>query len=374
MPEKKMNLDEVYKSVEKRMKEDEEFQKELFEKFKNEMDLGKLSASREKEDVDAKKGMAVYAKALYEDSTPSEVVEKTGTRVRKDALETDFSNAGFAIPTPLRDEIVPILDSEPAYLDAGPQIVDMPQGKLDVGRQNQDPTSQWQDEGATVSESDVAGDLLQLSPHKLTSRVDLSNDFLRREEKILGEDYIMDRMMKSASNKLDSTLLEGNGTQFQPTGLLELAASSNVFASSGTSISDIVGDLKTARNNLDGADVPEDNRAWFMHPQVRNDLVFDINANEDTFPFREELREDGTLFGDPVYTTTNIDLDGSDNSNIYYAELSECMVGRATEMELASSPHEQFSSDVTILKLISHWDQILMHEEAVSVITDYTLQ
>jgi len=136
--------------------------------------------------------------------------------------------------------------------------------------------------------------LLQLDTKKLTVRHDVSNDFLRREGAVEGEDYLMDRMLKVARNKLDTAFFEGTGTQYQPAGLDQQVESGNKFSSNGNSISNIVGDMAQCKNDLAESDVPNEDRAWFMRPEVANDLMFDINSNEDTFPFRDEMVENET--------------------------------------------------------------------------------
>jgi hypothetical protein len=110
-----------------------------------------------------------------------------------------------------------------------------------------------------------------------------------------------------------------------------------------------------------------------MRRDVLVDFVFDINSDEDTFPFRDEIVENGTMFGDVVETTNNIEKRTND-SNIYYVEMSEQYYGIATEMELSTSEHQRFLDDETLMKLIMHDDYKMKHDKSAAVVEDYTLQ
>ena len=72
--------------------------------------------------------------------------------------------------------------------------------------------------------------------------------------------------------------------------------------------------------------------------------------------------------------TAIVGSNGSGKSNVYYTEMSEMMVGRGTNWELDSSTDRRFLEDETLIKLVSHWDFVMKHNEAASVIEDYQLQ
>jgi len=353
----------------------------LVERAKGELEMQDFGVSQPAKDydvTDAKRDFSVCAKAAYAGVDPKIVAEeqKSDTAAfQKSTDETNFTSAGLTIPTPLADELIPILDAEPIFLQAGPNIMGMPQGKLDIGRQNADPTAQWQGEATSISTSDAGFDMLQLTAHKLTAGHEFSNDFLRRDRALIDEGFMFDRLMKVAQNKLDTTIFEGGGGGNEPEGLKVQTDSGKVFSSNGNSITNLTQDMRLAKNNLDSANVPDNDRAWFMRPEVANDIMFDINGGEDTFPFRNEMVQNGTIFGDPFYTTNNISSSGSPgDSDIYYVEMSEMLVGRSTDFEMATSPHEKFTQDLTILRLVSHWDFQMMHTAACSIIEDYTQQ
>lgn len=356
----------------------------LVERAKNELEMQNFGISGEPDPLEdygleeAKRDFSVMAKAAHNKVDPKVVAEecKTSTAAfEKSTDETSFTSAGVTIPTPLSDELIPILDAEPIFLQAGPNIMGMPNGKMDISRQNADPTAQWQGEGATVSTSDAGFELVQLTAHKLTAGHEFSNDFLRRDGALIDEGFMFDRLMKVCQNKLDSTIFQGGGGSNQPEGLKVQMDSGHIFSSNGNSITDLTQDMRKAKNNLDSANVPANGRAWFMRPEVANDIKFDINSDEDTFPFRNEMVQNGTIFGDPYFETNNIETTGSPgDSDIYYVEMPEIIVGRSTNFEMATSPHEKFSQDLTILRLVSHWDLQMMHTASASVIEDYTQQ
>lgn len=323
---------------------------------------------------EALKDFEILCKAAKHSEDPKTVAKACGVEVSKTMQETDFSNAGVLIPEPLMDEVIEILDPDPVFVDAGATMVTMRDtNKVGIGRQNADPTAAWEDENITITESDAGFDKLQLDGKKLTAAAAISNDFLRRDAIIAGDEFIASRLLKVARNKLETAIFRGSGGQFQPQGLLSQVDSGHVNASSGNTISNIVDDMKQAVRLLEGEDVPENMRAWFMRRDVFVDFVFDLNGNEDTFPFREEMTENGTILGDRIHTTNNVEKRTND-SNIYYVEMSEQFVGRGTDFQISTSEHQRFLDDETLVKLISHHDYKMKHTKSAAVIKDYTLQ
>lgn len=316
----------------------------------------------------------ILCKAAKHDEDPEKIAKNCGVEVSKTMQETDFSNAGVLIPERILDEVIPILTANSVFVDSGAVQVQMQDaGKVGIGRQNQDPTASRGDENATIATSDADFDKLQLDAKKLRVAMAVSNDFLRRDAIISANDFLANRMMVEASNKAEQDIFRGSGGQYTPQGLLTQVDSNHVNTSSGNTISDITDDFREAVQLLEGANVPEQERRWFMRRDTLVDFVFDIDSDGDDFPFREELTEDGTMFGDPVRTTNNIEKRTND-TNIYYVEMSEQYYGIATEMELSTSEHQRFLDDETLLKLVMHDDFKMKHDESAAVVKNYTLQ
>jgi len=379
-----IDVDKLYKNMKEKMANDADFKQKVYEDVKGELeqDLDRDTNSIEKEIGKGelfKKALPHFAKGLHT-NTAGKIVDEIEKQdkslanlISKDTTATDFSNAGLTIPEPLAQDIIPILDSEAVFISEGqPDVMDMGRGKMTVGRLGQRPTANWQGEAAQINESDADFELLQLNAEKLTCRVEVSQDFLRRDGRVDSE-YLMRQMERAAANKLDATMIEGSGGANEPEGVLGQVDSGHVFSSGGSSITNITEDAKKAKRLLSGEDVPQGNLRWFMRPEVRDDLLFDINSNEDTFAFREEV-SNGRFAGIPYSVTTNIDLDVSDNSNIYLVAMDEILVGRTLDMRLQMSEHEKFSSDLVVLKLVSNWDMKMKHNKSAAVVEDYTLQ
>ena len=323
---------------------------------------------------EALRDFEILAKAAKHREDPESVAKACGVEVSKTMQETDFSNAGVLIDEPILDEIIPILTASSVFMDSGAVLVNMEAtNKVGIGRQNQDPETLFEDENATMTESDLDFDKLQLNGKKLTTLASISNDFLRRDAIITGDAFLAERMMVSMKNKIEQTIFRGTGGQYQWEGITLQVDSAHVNASSGNSVTNISDDFKEARQLLEGEDVPDNDRRYFMRKDVLVDFVFDISSTEDSFPFREEIVENGTMHGDGVEATNNIELDGND-SNIYYVEMSEQYIGRGTDFTLDSSEHERFTSDETLLKMIAHFDYKMKHDKSAAVIEDYTLQ
>jgi len=351
----------------------------LMDKVRTELEADGLrleSGKTEQEytDKQAAQDFEILCKSVKHKEDPSTIAKECGVEVSKTLQETDWSNAGLLIEERMLNEIIPILTSSATFVDAGAQRIEMQNtNKVGIGRQNQDPTATRQNEDTTISTSDTDFDKLQLDGKKLTTLMEVSNDILRRDAIITANDFLASRMMTSARNKLEQAIFRGSGGQFQPSGLLNEVDSAHVNSSSGNSITNVVDDFREAVQLLEGEDVPDDQRAWFMRRDVYVDFVFDISSTEDTFPFRDELVENGTMLGDSVMTTNNIEK-RTDDSNIYYAEMSEQYVGIGTDFELSTSEHANFATDETVLKQIGHFDYKMKHDKSAAVVEDYTLQ
>jgi len=350
----------------------------LVDKVRGELELeGFGIESGQKEYSDKKQAFVdfeVLCKAAKHNESPKKIAKECGVQVSKTMQETDFSNAGVLIPEPLLDEIVPILTTNSVFVDSGAVKIQMQDtNKVGIGRQNQDPTAYRQDENDTSTLSDADFDKLQLDGKKMTVAMSVSNDFLRRDAVISANDFLANRMMVVASNRAEVDIFRGSGGQYTPSGLLNQVDSSHVNSSGGNSITNITTDFREAVQLLEGENVPNNQRVWFMRRDVLVDFAFDINSNEDTFPFRDELVENGTMLGDEVRATNNIEKRTND-SNIYYVEMSEQYYGIGTDMQLSTSEHQRFLDDETLLKLIMHDDYKMKHDKSAAVIGDYTLQ
>jgi HK97 family phage major capsid protein len=146
----------------------------------------------------------------------------------------------------------------------------------------------------------------------------------------------------------------------------------------------VVADLGAAANALDVANVPDDKRAWFMHPRSRN-YLYDLLNSLGVYVFRDELNK-GTLRNYPVYLTTQLptnlyDASGSntDCSLVILAEMTEAMLFDAMTLELAVSREgsyydanavlqSAFQNDETLIRAIAEHDFLMRHDASVAVI------
>ena len=140
----------------------------------------------------------------------------------------------------------------------------------------------------------------------------ISNDLLRYADPAI-DAFVRDDLVKVMALREDLAFLTGDGAQDTPRGYLSFASayalanggaagawssSANSTAASGGNFitsnetyteTTVVAELGGAANKLDTANVPEERRAWFMHPRTRN-YLYNLLNSLGVYVFRDELK------------------------------------------------------------------------------------
>lgn len=345
-------------------KDPEYAQGEMFEKALPLM----LKAAK---DRSGRRGFEEYMKngVTYEGGNHYKVDEHI---VQKTTEAGSAVSAGNLIPLPLAQDVIPVLFSKSFLSAVGAQIIEMPNGQLDLPKGTGSTTAVWGAESTAVAESDIATGILQLRAKKLTILSDVSNDFIRRGPRG-GEAYLMRNMMNVVGKELDQKALAGDGTSNTPTGIYNLVDSGQIFAPAAKTAAGYKDALIKAMR-LVGSDVPGD-KVFVMSDRSFYGLVALRDSEGWVFPGLQDF-ERPTLFGKQVVVTNNIpdnrDDSGAttgDESRIYFGAPSALQVGYTLRMDLEID-QPRFKDDVSTYRMLTEVDFGLDHDDSWAVINE----
>lgn len=309
------------------------------------------------------------------------------------ATTTADGSGGDLVPTPLMDEIIPLLFADSAFMSGGPQELPLPNGNLKLPRGATKPTASWGAEGAQITASDVTFDGVELSAKILRVLTPVQNSLLA---------YAVPSTFAFISNSLRDTMVEAidvagiraDGSSDMPEGLKSLADAANVFAATADpggetqlqTAKRIEDDLRAAMMKLTLANIPMRSPSWLMNPNVAAYIgdLRDGNGNP-FFPEMNKPKGQRALKGYPVRETTQIPINlgvGTNETEITFADFGHVYYGIARLMAMAVSTQASyfdgtalrsaFDRDQTVLRAITEIDFDMSYGKAASVLTGAT--
>lgn len=289
---------------------------------------------------------------------------------------------GFLLPEEWNSLIFSELGAKAVVLASGPTVIPMATKKLHVGGFGTDATFQWLGEGtaSTESTSATAEVTLALSTARLLSS--LSIEYMRYATPET-EAAIQANLIRVLSRGVDGALLFGSGAN-QPTGMGSVGSITTVGAAAGAANGGALtyDDLVLIIDGLNEADVPEEGRAWFMHPRswTRIRQLKDTTGRPLIQPYDLPLpgQPPKQLLGYPVYTSTKVPINqvkGTStgvNSTILLVPMSEILVGLGTGSEgiqIDISEHSAFANAQVQIRLLQQVDIKPIHAVSIGAIT-----
>lgn len=323
---------------------------------------------------------------------------------------------GFIVPPDYMAEIIELLRPQAVVRGSNPRIIPMPRGTMTLPGQASAATASYGSEGTTANASQPGLKSITASFKKLTAKVPVSNDMMRHADPAV-DAFVRDDLVKVLGLTEDRAFLLGDGTQDTPMGYLGFAnrwvslntgtvgvwssAANSVLAVNGAdpsgstggnfitsnatfTLSTVAGELATAVNKLDTANVPEARRMWFFHPRTYN-YLFNVQNSLGLYVYRDEMSK-GTLLSYPFKKTTQIpaniwDAAGSnkDLSFVFLVEMTESIILDSMQLELSVFREGSYTdssgtvvsaldTDQTVLRAIAEHDFQMRHDQAVAII------
>lgn len=284
------------------------------------------------------------------------------------------SAGGVTIPRAQGAEIIQLLKPRVAVRASGARPVPMPAGELRNARQSGGATASYVGENAAVVESEPTFDKVDQSFKKLTALVPIGNSLLRHASPALAM-LVRDDLRDAMALKEDIAFLRFDGTGNAPKGLKSWAA--HWLATVGSTAEQAEAIVRGIVSKVEDSNVPMTSPGWVMRASAKNFLAaLRDPTGHLLFP---SIDARGELKGFPIRTTSqipdNLGTNG-DETEIYFADFSEVMIGDAMSITIASSTEaafvngsgdtvSAFQNDLTLMRAVSEHDLAPAHDVAV---------
>jgi HK97 family phage major capsid protein len=322
-----------------------------------------------------------YIKKKLDHSFPLEKrFEKEVEYLQKAFASSTTTAGGFLIPEEWQDSVITELAAKAVVLQAGPHIIPVTKKKMHLPAVTTDATAAWLGEGSASSESTstTAEVTLTLNTARLLSSYSI--EWLEYSSPAIDAAF-QANLVRVLQRFVDAGLLTGSGSN-RPTGLRSVASptltgAQNSNANGGNlAYTDIVNLL----DGLDGANVPDQGRKWFMNPRsfTRLRALVDSNNRPLLYDFGRPLLDGDpeTLMGYPFYKTTQISKaetlgTGTNLSPILLVNMDDVYVGVGAGGEgirIDVSEHSAFANAQIQLRLLFQVDIQPGHQASVGII------
>jgi len=289
------------------------------------------------------------------------------------------SAGGFLIPETLSADFIELLTPQTAVRSLNPTLAPLPNGSLSMSGIAGGATASYIGEQQNMPKTEVTMRQVKLTAKKLAALVPISNDLIRYAS-VAADTIVRDDMLRAVAQAEDSAFIRANGTSYTPKGLLNWCVAANKFNANATiNLANVTDDLKKLKGLLEDGNVRMLRPAWILNPRSKRYLEFVRDANGN-FAFREEINA-GKLLGYPFRATTLVPKNlggGSDESEIYFADFADVVIGDVPMMVLEVSSEASyddgtgtlrsaFGRDETVVKVIVEHDLAMRHVESVAV-------
>jgi HK97 family phage major capsid protein len=301
-------------------------------------------------------------------------------RAEKRTLTTDVETAGgFIVPEEYRNSMIELLRNKTIVRRSGIPVVPMRRGSMTLPKQTGAATASYVGEARRIDPSEPTFGQIQLLARKLAGLVPVSNDLLRESDPS-ADMIIRDDLARVMALTEDTNLLRGAGTAFTPQGLRFQIDSANVAASAGTTLDQKTQDLFDAILRVQQDNVDLSSPVWYLSVRTASGLRRQRDANGN-FVFKAEM-DSGRLLGFPFFESNQVpsNLGGGSDSEIYFVETSQCLIGDTMELELVVEPNGTYtnasgtvisglSHDLTMVRAIKKHDIAMRHTQAGAVVS-----
>lgn len=306
--------------------------------------------------------------------------------IAKSLTSGNFEAGGALIPEDYSADFIEFLHANNVVRSMGARVLQMPNGRLVLGRQDATASAYWIGEGSAITASQETYGQIVLAAKKLGILVPISNDLLRANTIPMGvAELVRDDILRVAVNAEEKAILEGSGSNGEPQGIYSRMGSGQRVRANGTfNVANATSDLIEAVYRVAGADVPMASPGWVLNPRTKYALM--KLRTDDGYPvFMQELAAN-TLLGYRVATTNNIlanrDDTGSatnDETRAYFADWQEVLIGETLNVDIAESAQASyvasdastrhgFQRDESLIRLIHEVDCNLRHTVGASCI------
>ncbi|WP_065332177.1 phage major capsid protein [Tritonibacter mobilis] len=288
------------------------------------------------------------------------------------------SAGGVTLPRPQAQQVIGLLRPRVTVRASGARIHDMPAGELRNARQATPASAAYGAENAAIVESEPTFDKVEEKFRKLTSLVPIGNSLLRHSSASIAI-LVRDSIILEMGLKNDLAFLRFDGTGNLPKGLRQWALADHWQAAvAGNDPAVVEAAIRRIKSKVEDANVAMAAPGWIMRASAKNFLASLRWPNG--FKVFPSIDDSGTLHGYPIRTTSQIPDNlgvGGDETEVYFADFAEVMIGDAMQISFGSSTEaafvnqagdtvSAFQNDLTLMRAIAEHDMAPMHDEAIA--------
>ncbi|NVK56664.1 MAG: phage major capsid protein [Alteromonadaceae bacterium] len=277
------------------------------------------------------------------------------------------------------DTIIKALRARAVVRQSGARTAPMPAGELRHSKQGSRATAGYGTEIATTHLGDMSFGSIDQSFKKLSSRIPVSNSLLQRPAVDMAS-FVSGELFDAMALREDLAFIRGDGSDGSPVGLKGWALAGHVQSSVAATATAVDLAIRKATARVVDANVAMMAGVWLMRGATKEFLAGLRDANGNLlYP---SIDAAGTLRGYKIMTTSQIPNNlgaGGDETEIYFGDANEMVIGEARNYSLAISDaaafrdengdlQSAFDKDMTVFRAVAEHDFAPMHSEAIAVI------
>jgi HK97 family phage major capsid protein len=251
------------------------------------------------------------------------------------AIETSAGTGGALVPETFHSEVIELLRPRTIVRRLNPMLVPLVNGNMTVPRHSSGATAGYVGEGSDVLATEAAFDDVKLSEKNMITLVPMSNQLIGHAGYQV-ETLVLNDLLGAMATREDKAFLRDDGTSDTPKGFKKTATDAGrILPFSGTAdLATIDAYLDSLMLKLIESDSMLIRPGWGMSPRTFIKLagLRDGNGNK-VYP---EMAQ-GELKGYPIEKTTTIPVNlgvGSNESEIYFADWNDVMLGESNSMSI----------------------------------------
>ncbi len=289
---------------------------------------------------------------------------------------------GFLVEGEFSSDVIELLRASSVVQAAGPRNVPLDHGTLTLPKHTTGATGTWIGEGSNLAHTRPGFGQITLTAKKFGATVAISNDLLRYATPDVDR-MVRDDLVRSIATAEDLAFLRGDGTSAQPRGMLNIDGINTRAANGTANLANVTIDLGRQIQDLMDSNTAMARPWWFFPPRTWHFLFTTRDGNGNQV-WSQEIGQ-GTLYGFPFGITTQIPVNlgaGSDESENYFVDMEDIVVGRASTIEVDASAdaayfdgtavQASFSLDQTVVRAITRVDINARNAESIHVLTAVT--
>jgi len=239
-----------------------------------------------------------------------------------------YTDGGVFVREFWQDIIIPKLESKVIVRNAGAPVIDISKGTQKIAKELTGADFYWVGEDTAITQSSPTYGSIELAEHEGGVKIPITNKLLQTGGVTLPK-FIEDQMMRALVRGEDLGFLLGTGSVYQPLGIgLQIGTANDVAMTGGgsTTAATRQTDLIGLETELIEQNVDMDTCVWMMNPKVRQNLKNQVNSNSNPMPYAREIMSDNSIFGYPIFTTTQIPF--VTTCNVYLFAMNYVIIGQ----------------------------------------------